>query len=87
MLLQHIVPMPFRKGIAITCDSHAVINDKKVTDHHAVIPTRNLKDADLSADVYKRQVECRTADKELKTLNEDGEIGLARLFSLWARCV
>ena len=41
--------MPFRKGIAITCDSHAVINDKKVTDHHAVIPTRNLKDADLSA--------------------------------------
>ena len=25
------------------------INDKKVTDHHAVIPTRNLKDADLSA--------------------------------------
>ena len=23
--------------------------------------------------------ECRTADKELKTLNEDGEIGLARL--------
>ena len=41
--------MPFRKGIAITCDSHAVINDKKVTDHHAVIPTRNLKDADLSS--------------------------------------
>ena len=25
-------------------------------------------------------VECRTADKELKTLNEDGKIGLARLF-------
>ena len=41
--------MPFRKGIAITCDSQTVINDKKVTDHHAVIPTRNLKDADLSA--------------------------------------
>ena len=41
--------MPFRKGIAITCDPQAVINDKKVTDHHAVIPTRNLKDADLSA--------------------------------------
>ena len=41
--------MPFRKGIAITCDLHTVINDKKVTDHHAVIPTRNLKDADLSA--------------------------------------
>ena len=41
--------MPFCKGIAITCDPHTVINDKKVTDHHAVIPTRNLKDADLSA--------------------------------------
>ena len=41
--------MPFRKGIAITCDPQTVINDKKVTDHHAVIPTRNLKDADFSA--------------------------------------
>ena len=40
--------MPFRKGIAITCDAAQVINDKKVTDHHAVIPTRNLRDADLS---------------------------------------
>ena len=26
-----------------------VINDKKVTDHHAVIPTRNIREADLSA--------------------------------------
>ena len=41
--------MPFRKGIGITCSPEAVINDKKVTDHHAVIPTRNLRDADLSA--------------------------------------
>lgn len=40
--------MPFRKGIAIVCNPEAVINDKKVTDHHAVIPTRNLRDADLS---------------------------------------
>ena len=40
--------MPFRKGIAITCDAGKVINDKKVTDHHAVIPTRNLQGADLS---------------------------------------
>ena len=40
--------MPFRKGIAISCDAAAVINDKKVTDHHAIIPTRNLRDADLS---------------------------------------
>ena len=40
--------MPFRKGIAISCDAGAIINDKKVTDHHAVIPTRNLQNADLS---------------------------------------
>ncbi len=40
--------MPFRKGIAISCDAGAVINDKKVTDHHAVIPTRNLQGADLT---------------------------------------
>ena len=40
--------MPFRKGIAISCDAAAVINDKKVTDHHAVIPTRNLQGADLT---------------------------------------
>ena len=41
--------MPFRKGIAISCDVATVINDKKVTDHHAVIPTRNIREADLSA--------------------------------------
>lgn len=41
--------MPFRKGIAISCDAASVINDKKVTDHHAVIPTRNIREADLSA--------------------------------------
>ena len=41
--------MPFRKGIAISCDAAAVINDKKVTDHHAVIPTRNIREADLIA--------------------------------------
>ena len=40
--------IPFRKGIAISCDAAQVINDKKVTDHHAVIPTRNLQGADLS---------------------------------------
>ena len=41
--------MPFRKGIAISCDAAAVINDKKVTDHHAIIPTRNIQEADLSS--------------------------------------
>ena len=41
--------VPFRKGIAISCNAAAVINDKKVTDHHAVIPTRNIREADLTA--------------------------------------
>ena len=40
--------MPFRKGIPIGCKTGAVINDKKVTDHHAILPTRNLQEADLS---------------------------------------
>ena len=40
--------MRFRNGIAISCVEAQVINDKKVTDHHAVIPTRNLQNADLS---------------------------------------
>lgn len=40
--------MTFRKGMEISCDAGAVINDKKVTDHHAVIPTRNIQKADLS---------------------------------------
>ena len=40
--------MPFGKGIAISCDAAQVINDKKVTDHHAVIPTRNIQGSDLS---------------------------------------
>ena len=41
--------MPFRKGIAISCDAAVVINDKKVSDHHAVIPTRSIREANLSA--------------------------------------
>ena len=40
--------MDFRRGIAISCDAEPVINDKKVTDHHAIIPTRSIHDTDLS---------------------------------------
>ena len=40
--------MSFAAGMEIACDAAQVINDKKVTDHHAVIPTRNLQNADLS---------------------------------------
>ena len=41
--------MSFRKGIAISCDAAQISNGKKVTDHHTIIPTRNLQGADLSS--------------------------------------
>ena len=40
--------LPFAAGMEISCNAAQVINDKKVTDHHAVIPTCNLQGADLS---------------------------------------
>ena len=40
--------LPFAAGMETSCNAAQVINDKKVTDHHAVIPTRNLQGADLS---------------------------------------
>ena len=40
--------LPFAAGMELVCNAAQVINDKKVTDHHAVIPTRNLQGADLS---------------------------------------
>ena len=41
--------MPFAKGVPITAEVQQVINDGKVTDHHAIIPTMTLKDADFDA--------------------------------------
>lgn len=41
--------MPFAKGVPITAEIQQVINDGKVTDHHAIIPTMTLKDADFDA--------------------------------------
>ena len=40
--------LPFAAGMELVCNAAQVITDKKVTDHHAVIPTRNLQGADLS---------------------------------------
>ena len=40
--------LPFAADMELTCNAAQVINDKKVTDHHAVIPTRNLQGADLT---------------------------------------
>ena len=40
--------MPFASGVAVYCNPTQVINDAKVSDHHAIIPTQGVKDADLS---------------------------------------
>ena len=40
--------LPFAAGMELACNAAQIVNDKKVTDHHAVIPTRNLQGADLS---------------------------------------
>lgn len=41
--------MPFASGSAVRVNAAQVINDKKVSDHHAVIPTQNIQSADLAA--------------------------------------
>lgn len=41
--------MPFAKGSAVRVNAAQVINDKKVSDHHAVIPTQTIRSADLAA--------------------------------------
>lgn len=41
--------MPFASGVAVRCNPAQVINDAKVSDHHAIIPTQSVKDADLDS--------------------------------------
>ena len=41
--------LPFAKGIAYTPDMERVIDDSKVSDHHAIIPTMEIAHADLDA--------------------------------------
>lgn len=41
--------MPFASGSAVRANAAQVINDKKISDHHAVIPTQNIQSADLAA--------------------------------------
>lgn len=38
------IALPFAKGTVIRCNAGPVICDKKVTDHHAIIPTQNIQD-------------------------------------------
>ena len=39
--------MPFAEGIAYEPDISKVLNSKKVSDHHAIIPTSEVEKADL----------------------------------------
>ncbi len=41
--------MPFTKDIPIIAEIQRVINDEKVSDHHAIIPTMTVREADLLA--------------------------------------
>ena len=41
--------LPFMKGIVPAVNAGRVVDNSKVTDHHALLPTGQLKDADLAA--------------------------------------
>ena len=41
--------LPFMAGISFTPEVSRVLNSKKVSDHHAIIPTMELAKADLTA--------------------------------------
>ena len=41
--------LPFMAGMSFSPDIARVLNSKKVSDHHAIIPTKELAKADLSA--------------------------------------
>ena len=41
--------MPFAAGVPISCDPGQVINDSKVSDHHAIIPTKGIRETDLAS--------------------------------------
>ena len=41
--------MPFAEKLTICCNPAHVIDDSKVSDHHAIIPTQGIRETDLSA--------------------------------------
>ena len=43
------VKLPFMKGADFTPDLSRVLDSKKVSDHHAIIPTTELEKTELSA--------------------------------------
>lgn len=40
---------PFLSSKSLDCNAHQIIDNSKVSDHHALIPTMSIRDADLSA--------------------------------------
>jgi len=41
--------IPFTKNMKLSVDAKRVVDNKKVTDHHAIIPTQTMTKTDLSA--------------------------------------
>lgn len=41
--------IPFLAGDSVATDTAKIVNDKKVTDHHAIIPTMEIERADLNS--------------------------------------
>lgn len=41
--------LPFASGLSVPVHAAQVVDNSKVSDHHAIIPTKQLKSADLSA--------------------------------------
>lgn len=44
-----ISKLPFMQGVSVTPDVSRLLNSKKVSDHHAIIPTAQLEKTDLAA--------------------------------------
>lgn len=47
LIHQLLVKLPFAEGLVYKSDVTKVLNSKKVTDHHAIIPTAEIEAADL----------------------------------------
>lgn len=66
--------VPFARGLNTVFDVKKVLNSKKVTDHHAIMPTAELSKADLKRlPASEQRVLCLIAYKLLAALSEKAE--------------
>lgn len=66
--------IPFLKGDSFVADTANVINDKKVTDHHAIIPTMEITRADIkSLSESERKILFMVADRLIAATTEPME--------------